>query len=147
MRNPVIAIALGGLLAIGASSAIYAQDNTGQAPQQTQEGPGHRGMDPARQLEHLTKALSLSSDQQTQIRPILQDRDQKMQALWQNQSISREDRHTQAEAIRQSSDTQIQAVLNDQQKQKYQEMQQQMQEHRRGGMQGGGDNAPSSQPQ
>jgi periplasmic protein CpxP/Spy len=148
MRNQVIAIALGGMLAIGVTSALYAQDTTGQPAQQTQGGPGRgHGMDPERQLEHMTKALSLSSDQQTQIKPILQDRDQKMQALWQNQSLSQADRHSQVQAIRQDSDTRIEAVLNDQQKQKFQEMQEHM--GRRGGGAPGGDSAtpPSSQPQ
>lgn len=156
MRNQLITFALGGLLAFGAGSALYAQDNSGQQqpPPQGQWGGGHggrHGMDPDEQLKHMTKQLDLTSDQQNQIRPILQDRQQKMQALWQNQSLSREDRHSQMMAIRQDSDTRIQAVLNDQQKQKYQAMQERMQERRHGMGPGGeqGDNAPppTSQPQ
>jgi periplasmic protein CpxP/Spy len=147
MRNRLMTIALGGLLAMGATSAIYAQDTTSQPQQQGQWGHG-RGMDPSRQLEHLTKALSLTADQQTQIKPILVDRDQKMQALFQNQSLSREDRHTQMQAIHQDSETKINAVLNDDQKQKYQAMQEHMRDH--GGPPQGGDNAPAAsapQPQ
>ena len=142
--------ALAGMLAIGATSAGYAQDTTNQ-PQaqqgQGQWGGGHgRGMmDPDRQLEHMTKQLNLSSDQQSQIKPILVDRQQKMQALFQNQSLSREDRHSQMQAIRQDSETKINAVLNDDQKQKYQAMQERM---RRGGPGEGGENAPpAAQPQ
>jgi periplasmic protein CpxP/Spy len=147
MRNKLMTIALGGLLAIGATSAVFAQDNTTQ-PQQPPQGQwgGHgRGMDPDRQLEHLTKTLNLTADQQSQIKPILVDRQQKMQALWQNQSLSREDRRSQMQAIHQDSETRITAVLNDEQKQKYQAMQEHMREHGPG--QGGDNNPPTSSPQ
>jgi len=150
MRNLFMTTALAGMLAIGAASAAFAQDTTSQPPaQQGQgEGRGHgRGMmDPDRQLEHMTKQLNLTADQQTQIKPILVDRQQKMQALFQNQSLSREDRRSQMQSIRQDSETKINAVLNDEQKQKYQAMQEQMREHR-GGEQGGDANAPASNPQ
>lgn len=151
MRNKLFAIALGGMLALSANAALYAQDQTAaQTPatssqqQQGQWGHGHgRHMDPDRQLEHLTKKLSLSSDQQTQIKPLLVDRQQKMQALWQDQSMSKQDRRSKAMAIQQDTKTKLEAALNDQQKQQFEQLQAQMQAHRRHRM--GGDNqAPSS---
>ena len=158
MRNKLFAIALGGMLALSANAALYAQDQTSaQAPAQTQAnggpqqgqwGHGHRGMmNPDRQLEHLTKKLSLSADQQTQIKPILVDRQQKMQALWQDQSLSQQDRHAKADAIRQDTRTRLEAALNDQQKQQFEALQAQMQGRRHHRM--GGDNQapPSSAPQ
>ena len=95
-------------------------------------------MDPDRQLEHMTKTLNLSTDQQTQIKPILVDRQQKMQALWQDQSLSRQDRRTRAMTIQQDTRTRLEAALNDQQKQQFEEMQAKMQarrQHRMGGEQ------------
>jgi hypothetical protein len=151
MRNKIFAIALGGMLAVSANAALYAQDQTQtQAPATgAQEQGHHRGahMDPTRQLEHLTKTLNLSADQQTQIKPILTDRQQKMQALWQDQSLSREDRHGKAQAIQQDTKTRLEATLNDQQKQQFEEMQAKMQARRH---QGGDNQAPPSgavQPQ
>jgi periplasmic protein CpxP/Spy len=149
MRNQLITLALGGLLTFGAGSALYAQDNSSQ-PQQQGQWVGHggvHGMNSDQQLAHMTKQLDLTADQQSQIRPILQDRQQKMQALFQDQSLSREDRHSKMMAIRQDTDSRIQSVLNDEQKQKFQAMQERMQERRQGGE--GGDNAPppASQPQ
>jgi periplasmic protein CpxP/Spy len=153
MRNKIVTIALGGLLAIGATSAVFAQDTTSQ-PQQPPPGQGQWGghgrgmMDPDRQLEHLTKTLNLTADQQSQIKPILVDRQQKMQALFQNQSLSREERHTQMQAIHQDTESRINAVLNDEQKQKYQAMQAERGEHHGGPQQGGDTGAPSNpQPQ
>jgi periplasmic protein CpxP/Spy len=143
MKNKLFAIALGGMLALTATAALNAQDQTQtQAPatggqQQGQRGHGHRQMmDPNKQLEHMTKKLNLSADQQTQIKPILVDRQQKMQALWQDQSLSRQDRRTKAMTIQQDTRTKLEATLNYQQKQQFEEFQAKMQarrQHRTGG--------------
>lgn len=162
MNNKFFAIALGGMLALGTTVALNAQDQT-QAPAQTQTqtqdqtqapasqqqgqwGHGHRRpMDPDRQLAHLTKTLNLSTDQQSQIKPILIDRQQKMQALWQDQTLSRQDRRSKAMAIQQDARTKLEAALNDQQKQQYEELQAKMQARRQQRM-GGMNQAPPSTP-
>jgi Spy/CpxP family protein refolding chaperone len=139
MRTKIFAIALGGLLALSANYVVFAQDTGGQ--QQGQGGQGHRGMmNPDKQLEHMTKTLNLSADQQTQLKPILTDRQQKMQALFQDQSLSREDRHSKAEAIQQDTRTRIEATLNDQQKQQFEAMH----EH---GPRGGANQPQTASPQ
>lgn len=146
MRNTLIAIALGGMLAISANPALHAQDQTAnpgaqqQSPGMQDHGP--RRMDPDRQLAHMTRQLDLTSDQQSQIRPILVDRQQKMQALFQNQSLSQQDRRSQMRSIRQNTQAQIEAVLNDQQKQKFEAM-----HERHGHGQGGENEPPTSSPQ
>jgi len=147
MKKTLMTMALGGMLALCMNPALRAQDNTAPAQdngQQQQQGPPEHGrMDPDTQLAHMTKQLDLTTDQQSQIRPILVDRDQKMQTLWQNQSLSREDRRSQMMSIRQDSNAKIEAVLNDQQKQKFEAMQERRGRH---GMQGG-DNQPQPQSQ
>lgn len=142
MQSKFAALALSGFLAFGATSAIYAQTTDGQ--QQGHWGRGHGRMNPDAQLQHLTRALDLSADQQNQIKPILEDRQQKMQALFQDQSLSREDRHSKVQAIRSDSTAKIEAVLNDQQKQKFEAMQERMQERQHGGSEAP---APPAQPQ
>ena len=146
MRSKVVAISLSGILAFGATSAIYAQE--ADAPQQQQGHPGHHGrMNPDAQLQHLTKVLELTPDQQSQIKPVLEARQQQMQALFQNQSLSRDDRRSQIQQIRTDTKTKIEGFLNDQQKQKFETMQSRMQERMRE-RQGGGDNSSTSpQPQ
>ena len=143
MRSKVLAMALSGMLAFGATSAIYAQ--TTDAPQQGQWGH-HGRMNPDAQLQHLTKALDLTSDQQSQIKPLLEARQQQMQALFQDRSLSRDDRRAKMQGIRSDTNSKIEAVLNDQQKQKFEAMQARMQE-RMHDRQGGGDAAPAPQPQ
>ena len=132
MRNTLSTLALAGLLAIGAGAAI-AQDNAAPAPQQGQ-GYGHHGMmTPEEQLNHLTKALSLSSDQQTQIKPILENAHQQAMQIHQDQALAQPDRMTKMQALHQDTNTKIEAVLNDTQKQKFEQMQAKRMEHMRGG--------------
>ena len=137
MRNQLFTLALGGLLTFGVSAAAMAQDNPAPAAAPTQDqgwqgrGPGR--MNPDRQLEHMTKELGLSADQQSQIRPLLVDRQQKMEAIFQDQSIAQQDRRARMQSIRQESQSKIEAVLNDQQKQKFATMQER---NRRGGPEG-----------
>jgi protein CpxP len=154
MKNKFFAIALGGLLALGANAALNAQDQTASpdqpqtagAQQQGQWSHGQRPrMDPDRQLAHLTRVLNLSTDQQSQIKPILVDRQQKMQALWQDQSLSRQDRRSKALAIREDTRTRLEAALNDQQKQQFEQMQAKMQARHHRGMDGS-DQAPAPSP-
>ena len=140
MRNTLCTLALAGLLTMAGGAAI-AQENA-SAPQQGQ-GPGHHGMmTPDERLNHLTKALNLSSDQQTQIKPILENEQQQAMQIHQDQSLAQPDRHSKMQALHQDTNTKIEAVLNDTQKQKFEEMQAKMKQHAHEHMQGGEAPAP-----
>ncbi len=146
MRSKVIALAI---VALGIASVAQAQTQTQDTPpppsQQRSGAPGPGRMNPDRQLAHMTQVLNLSADQQSQIRPLLVARQQKMQALFQDTSLSRADRRARAKTIREDTHSKIEAILNEDQKQKFEDMW-----HR---MRGGPGNAPtpppdgSSQPQ
>ncbi|HTB97798.1 MAG TPA: hypothetical protein VK716_12375 [Terracidiphilus sp.] len=145
MRSKLFSLALGCALTLGVSAAALAQDNA-PPPDQGQQGRGPGRMNPDRQLEHLTTTLGLTADQQAQIKPLLVDRQQKMQALFQNQSLSEQDRRTQMRTVSEGTNNSIKAVLNPDQKQKFESMH----EHqgRRGGPEGGAappDSAPQPQ--
>ena len=103
------------------------------------------GWEPGASLMHLVRKANLTSDQQTQIKPILANQQQQMMALRGDSSLSREDRMAKMKGIRDDSNTKIQAILNDSQKAKYAEDQQKMQERmqQRGG--GGPAAAPPAQ--
>lgn len=151
MQTKIFTLALGSLLALGATSAAMAQDNPPPPPDQNQAGQppeGARGrgmrMDPERQLAHLTRELNLTTDQQAQIKPLLVERQQKMQALFENQSAAPGDRRTQMRTISEGTNNSIKALLNDDQKQKFDAMQQRM---RRGGPGGPPPPSDGSSPQ
>jgi len=147
MQTKLLTLALGGLLAVGGTCAALAQDtppppNSSQDQNQAgapTQGGGRRGMrmDPDRQLERLTRELNLTADQQTQIKPLLVERQQKMQALFQDQSGASEDRRTQARTIMEGTNNSIKALLNDDQKQKFEAMQERMRRNRPDGTPGG----------
>jgi periplasmic protein CpxP/Spy len=148
-------LALTGMLFLGASaSAVFAQT----APAATDAPPpppgmhGHHmmAMDPDKQLAHLTTKLSLSADQQAQIKPILQDRQSQMMALHSDTTLAGPDKMAKMKSLNQEEHAKIEAILNDDQKKQWAEMQakqkarmqQHMQEHG-GGM---GMDAPAPPP-
>ena len=153
MRNRLFTLALGGALTLGLSSAALAQDNASPSPSPAQapdqgepQGQPPRGamrMDPDRQLEHMTRALGLSADQQSQIKPLLVERQQKIEALFQDQSVAGPDRRARMQSIQQNTQSKIEAVLNDQQKQKFEAMQERGRDRGRGGP----ENGPPPPPQ
>jgi periplasmic protein CpxP/Spy len=99
-------------------------------PQETPAvAPANHRADPNQQLRRLTKRLNLTSEQQNQLLPILTDRQQQMAALLNDGSLSAQDRHAKARTLREDSDSKIKAVLNDNQKEQYQQMRQHRRQH------------------
>ena len=66
---------------------------------------------PEKQAEFISKKLNLSADKTAQLTPIFANRDQQMQALWQNTSLTPEQRHEQMRSIQQSTQQQLATVL------------------------------------
>ena len=109
-----------------------------QSGQGMGRGMGHRPMMSVDdQLQHLTKKLKLSDDQQAKLKPILEDQNKQMQAIHNDSSLSREDRFSKMQDLRQSSDTQIKSVLNEEQQKSFDKMREEqhdrMQHWHRGG--------------
>jgi periplasmic protein CpxP/Spy len=136
MPNKFLTLALGGVFALG-GVAVLAQDTSSMPNQaataaQDQMSGKKKNMTPDQQLQRMTDKLNLTSDQQSQIKPVLEDRQQKMQALKQDQTLSKSDKKSQARSIRDDSNSKIEAVLNPDQKQKFEAMQQKKSEKKRG---------------
>jgi Spy/CpxP family protein refolding chaperone len=92
---------------------------------------GQRGPNQERELQQLTQVLSLSADQQAQVKSLLAERRDKMEALRKSgsggdaSSQAAQPSREQMEAIRNDTDTKITALLNDDQKTKFAAWQQQ----------------------
>jgi hypothetical protein len=102
-------------------------------------------MSPDEELQRLDKALKLTDDQKKQIKAILEDREQKMQSLRSDTSLSQEERWSKMRSAREDSNGKIRDLLNDDQKKKFDEMQQHGRGHMQGHRPGGG--APPENPQ
>jgi hypothetical protein len=122
IRTSKATVALGVLLSAGAAFVVAQSPSINQPAAPAQQGQQHRTTDPNQQAAHLGKRLGLSGDQVAQITPILADRQQKVQALRADNSISQQDRHSKVQAIMQDSNGRIESLLNDTQKQQYEQM-------------------------
>jgi len=127
MKKQLCSLALSALFGLGVAIAAPQAQDPAAPPQSNAEG-GHRQFDPNRQVQMLTKRLKLTGDQQNQILPILTSRGQQMDSLRSDTSLSPEDRRSKMRSIREDGNVQIRALLNDKQKQTYDQMQQQMHE-------------------
>jgi len=135
MRRQIVLITVSTCFGLGVlAAAPQAQDQSNTSPSQSKESAHRREADPQKQVNMLGKRLNLTDDQKSQILPILTDRQQQMKSIHEDSSLSQQDRRAKMRATWQDSDAKIKAVLNDDQKQKYDQMQQQrrerMQEHR-----------------
>jgi len=112
-----------------------------QEPPHGQPGGGWQGRE-NHQLEHLTKALNLTPEQVSQIKTIQQNTRQQMMALHQDTTTPQPDKRAKMMSLHQTEQTNIKAVLNDDQKSKFDAMQARMREHREDREQG----APAAPP-
>jgi protein CpxP len=158
MKRQLCSLVLTGLLATGVMLAQEPGSAPEQGAPQADSGGmgGHRGgrgmMDPDQRLAHMTKRYKLTADQQNQIKPILQDEQQQMQSMRSDTTSSREDKMAKMKSTHEASNQKIEAVLTDEQKQKFEADQQKMQERRASRMNGGGAGTgdagqPPAQPQ
>jgi periplasmic protein CpxP/Spy len=117
-----------------------------------QGGGGRRGpMSPDDQLKRMTKDFNLTADQQAKIKPILVDGQKKMEDMRSDPSADRQTMRQKMMQIRQDTNDQVRALLDDKQKEKFdkqeQERRDRMQNRRGGGPGGpGGDDQGGNPP-
>ena len=122
-----VALVLGFALAGAPARAQEAGGQEGKA----QGGPrGRPMMSPEDQLKRLAKDLDLTDDQMGQLKPILEERHEKMQKLFSDESLSEEDRRAKMRETSEENNKKIRDVLNEDQKKKFDEMMQERQHER-----------------
>jgi DNA anti-recombination protein RmuC len=140
MRNRPFTLAYGLMFLLGTAGLAVAQDNAVQQPsarQQLQHIHTPQSID--QELARLTKDLELTSKQQQQVRPLLDEHHDRIQALLdKNPNASRQQLGPQIHAISDETHQKIHALLTDHQKELEQAMQQR--EHH------GGENRRSAPP-
>jgi protein CpxP len=132
-----------------AGAPVWAQAPQDAPPQSDGSAPPAHRMEHMREhhLEMLTKHLSLTPDQVTQVKAIDQDGRSQMMALHQDTSSAPADKHAKMKAIQDAQTAKIRAVLTDEQKPKFDDLiarEQEHRDHRRG--RGDGDQAPPPPP-
>jgi protein CpxP len=134
MRFISDSLVFGAVLMAGFSgNALLAQDQAqpqATAPSSSTMSPDSRPGEhrhtpnPHHQAKRMAKKLGLTEDQRKNLEPILADRVQQMQSARADTSLAPQDRMTKIKSINQDSDARIEAMLNDTQKQQYEQMKQ-----------------------
>ncbi len=118
MRNQTFTLTYGIILMVGVAGLAVAQDNGAQEPsarEQLQHIHTPQSID--QKLASLTKDLELTPEQQKQVRPLLQEHHDKIQALLdKNPKASRQELAPQIHAISDETHHKIHALLTDHQK-------------------------------
>jgi hypothetical protein len=118
MRNRSLSLACGVMLMFGIAGTAIAQ-NTGiqQQPARRQLQQIHSPRSIDQELAHLTKDLELTPEQQRQVRPLLNEHHDKIQALLdKNPTASRQELGPQIHAISDETHREIHALLTDRQR-------------------------------
>jgi len=112
-------------LALLCTLPAMAQEGGQSKPEGGNQAGGQRRMmmTPEERLKRMTDQLTLTQEQQDKIKPILEDNQKQMQALRDN-GASMEDNREKMMKVRNESNEKIKAVLNDDQKKKFEEMNQ-----------------------
>jgi hypothetical protein len=126
MRNRPFTLAYGVMLVLGIAGPAVAQDNGAQQPsarQQLQHIHTTQSID--QELARLTKDLELTPEPQKQVRPLLDEHHDKIQALLdKNPTASRQELAPHIHAISDETHSKIHALLNNHQKELEKAMQQ-----------------------
>ena len=126
MRNGPFTLAYGAMLTLGMAGPGVAQDKGAQQPsarQQLQHIHTPQSID--QELARLTKDLELTPEQQKQVRPLLDEHHDKIQALLdKNPNASRQQLGPQIHAISDETHRKVHALLTDHQKELEKAMQQ-----------------------
>jgi hypothetical protein len=126
MRNRSFTLAYGVMLTLGAAGLAVAQGNGAWQPsarQQLQQIHLPQSID--QELARLTKNLELTTEQQQQVRPLLEEHHDRIQALLdKNPTASRQEFGPQIHAISDETHREIHTLLTDHQKELEKAMQQ-----------------------
>ena len=112
----VIALAMVGLLVMGQATLA------GQYEGPSRDRGGRRAMHPGQRLERLSKELKLTDEQKDQLKPILEDEQKQFEAMRNDDTLTREDRWSKMQEIRQSSQERMNSVLTPDQQAKLKKM-------------------------
>jgi protein CpxP len=149
MRNRAFTLAYGVMLMLGMAGPAVAQDNGQQQPsarEQLQHIHTPQSID--QELARLTKDLELTPKQQQQVRPLLQEHHDRIQALLdKNPTATRQELGPQIHAISDDTHHDVHALLSDHQRELEKAMQQREhngEENRRSAVPAAGSPEPSS---
>jgi len=80
----------------------------------------------------MAEKLNLSQKQQDQIKPIMENRRTQAKAIWQDNSLTQDQKRAKMQTLHQDTQAQLNAILTPEQQQQWQQMRQNFRQHRHG---------------
>jgi len=93
------------------------------------QGMNHKMPTVDEMVQTMSERLSLTDDQKAKVRKIAEDTHKKMDAMHDDQSMSREDHMAKMRKLHDDAMSQVRTILNDDQKKKLDEWQKEMHDH------------------
>ena len=116
MKNQIKSASLILALAVATLPALRAEDTPSEKPEH------RRGRDPGAMMEHATKELGLTADQEAKWKAINQQEKTALKALREDSSVAKEDKRAKAHEINKGFASQRRALLTAEQAKKFDEM-------------------------
>lgn len=126
-----------------AQDSGQSQNESAPAAQSAPPPARRRPPNPAREARRLGRQLGLSAGQISQIEPVLADRRRQLENVRTDPTLTPQQRRSQTRGIMRDSNSKIEAVMTDSQKQQYEQMLQGRRKARRQRMR---QQAPQEQP-
>ncbi len=146
LKHALLTVALATGAALFAPTMLLAQGGGPGGPRGGQMGGPRHMPSVTEQLSEMTKRLKLTDAQKPQVKAILEDQHDQMKQLMENSSGSREDNRAKMREIRDNATAKIRDLLTDEQKAKFDKMEEEHRQ-RRQQRQGGDQGAPQSPPE
>ncbi|HEY6251233.1 MAG TPA: hypothetical protein VI685_14845 [Candidatus Angelobacter sp.] len=123
-KTRTVILTLTFLFALG---AFALQSQPGQDNKDEHSRMGQQSID--EHVKMLSEKLNLTDDQQAQAKAILTDQHQQMQSIMDDTSLSQDDKKAKVHSLHEANKAKFRDVLNDDQKKKFDQMQQEMHDH------------------
>ena len=117
-----------------AVSAFAWQSPSGQDNKQNHSGMGQQSLD--EHVKMVSEKLGLSEDQQAKAKAVLVEQQQQAAAIRNDSSLSQDEKREKMRSLRDATHAKIREMLNDDQKQKFDQMIQEMANHSKEGKSG-----------
>lgn len=113
-------------------NSVLTPEQQQQWAQMKAEGKQRMAANRQKMGARMAEKLNLSQAQQDQIKPIMEKRREQAKSIWQDNSLTQDQKRTKMQQLHQDTQAQLNNVLTPEQQQQWQQMRQNFRQHRHG---------------
>ncbi len=113
-------------------NAVLTPEQQQQWAQMKAEGKQRMAANREKMGVRMAEKLNLSQAQQDQIKPLMQKQREQAKAIWQDNSLTQDQKRTKMQQLHQDTQAQLNTILTPDQQQQWQQMRQNFRQHRHG---------------